>query len=207
MTNLAKFRDFRVAVMNESSMARLHQHVHGRNLGIITANRGSNTADENLHANRELEGQIRKAGLGFIHVKGAYVEGKGTPQEKTHDTEHSYIVVGKKGHDSGQMKGFLAKHGELHGQESVLHKPHDSDHAQLLYTKDVASGLDGQPKKKGESEDVGAFHPRKIGEYHSRLLHKKSKAFSFANESIEIVYEFLVSIMPITFNKGREQEF
>ena len=51
--------------------------------------------------------------------------------------EHSYLVIGKKGKDGGALKGFLKKHGEKYGQDSVLHKSHDSNEAHLHGAKKV----------------------------------------------------------------------
>jgi hypothetical protein len=201
-------------ILNEASVGRLYQHVQGRNVGIITANRGVNTAKENLTNNRALEGHIKKAGFGFVHVKGAYIEKRGTPEEQTHDTEHSYVVVGDKGDDKGRLKSFLHDHGKKFGQESVVYKHHDSKEAHLHYTNPVEKGLDDKPKAVGDTESLGPFHPKKIGDYHSRFLHKKQAfSFSHSNEEIEqkpevvLVFEFLKQKSPVTFNEGGEVEF
>jgi len=188
--------------LNESSLARIKQHVLNRNIGIITANRGESSAEENLTKNRNLEKDIRKAGHGFIHVKGRYIENRGTPKEKTVDSEHSYIVVGNKGDDRGALRGFLLHHGQKYGQESTLYKPHNSTTAKFLHTK-------ADPSKHinvGDEEDIGHFHPEKIGDYHSSLLHKKKGSFSFA-EDVVLEYKFLVNKTPITFHKGELTEF
>lgn len=144
------------------SLARIHAHVQDRNIGIITAHRGENSHAENQKRNTELMGHIRNHGFGFVHIRGKYVENKGEPNEK-HNDEHSFMVIGKKGNDNGQMKGFLTKHGEKYGQDSVLHKPHNTTHAHLIGTRD------GEWLKKGEHMNVGEFHPNDVGDYHSAL--------------------------------------
>ena len=195
MNNLLNFKEF----LNESSLARIQKHVRERNIGIITAHRGENSADENVSKNKELEHDIRKAGHGFIHVKGRYIENRGTPHQREVNSEHSYIVVGKKGHDEGHLKGFMMKHGAKYHQDSVLYKPHNTTRASFLYTRHVGD------KKKGHQEDVGDFHPKKMGDYHSRLMHSHH-AFSFS-EGTDVEYTFLVLQTPVSYNKGREVEF
>jgi len=54
------------------SLSRVSEHVKGRNIGIITAHRGEFTAAENNERNKSLGHDIRKHGLGFIHVRGRY---------------------------------------------------------------------------------------------------------------------------------------
>ena len=98
-------------LLDESSLGRVLQHTKGRNIGMITAHRGENSAEENNARNKELEGHIRKAGFGFIKVKGRYIENHGTPEARAVD-EHSYLVVGKKGDDGGHLLGFWKRHGE-----------------------------------------------------------------------------------------------
>jgi hypothetical protein len=161
------------------SLSRIHQHVQGRNVGMITANRGENTEQENKQRNKELEHHIRKAGYGFVKVKGRYIENHGTEHARAVD-EHSYLVIGKKGNDNGHLKGFLKKHGEKYGQDSVLHKAHDEEHANLHGTRE--GGFPG----KGKTHNMGTFHPNKAGEYHTKMKGKRSFTFEEV-ESVQFV--------------------
>ncbi len=174
---------------NESSLSRVHAHTQGRNIGMITAHRGEFTASENKSRNKSLEKDIRKAGHGFIRVKGRYIENHGTPQARPVD-EHSYLVVGKKGKDGGALKGFLKKHGEKYGQDSVLHKAHDSNDAHLHGTKE--GGYPG----KGKKESVGTFHPNRAGEFHTAMRGHRTFAFEEVNFT-----------SPVTFSSRQETEF
>jgi hypothetical protein len=162
--------------IDEASLSRVHAHTQGRNIGMITAHRGENTADENKTLNSDLEGHIRKAGLGFVKVKGRYVENHGTPHAKNVD-EHSYLVVGKKGDDNGHLLGFLKKHGAAYKQDSILHKAHNEDNAALHGTKE--GGFPGL----GVKHDVGTWHPNRAGEFHTAM--KGSRTFAF--ESIQFL--------------------
>lgn len=152
------------------SLARVHQHVQGANIGIISAERGEHSKEENDHAHASLGHDIRKAGYGYVPIKGNYIENHGTPHEKK-VSERSYMVVGKRGHDSGNLKGFLTKHGEKYKQDSILHKPHDSETASLHGTKE------GVWPGKGEKHDVGHFHPNRAGEFHSQMKGRRTFAF------------------------------
>ena len=163
-------------IFNESSLSRVHAHTQGRNIGMITAHRGENSKEENEKRNGELEKKIRGAGYGFVKVKGRYIENHGTENARPVD-EHSYLVVGNHGDDKGHLLHFLKKQGEHYGQDSILHKAHDEDNAKLHGTKE--GGWPG----KGETHDVGKFHPNRAGEFHTVM--KGSRTFSF--ESIRFV--------------------
>lgn len=176
--------------LNESSLARVYQHTMERNIGMVTAHRNEYTADENKARNRELESHIRKAGYGFVNVKGRYVENYGTPEAKNVD-EHSYLIVGKKGDDKGELRNFLRGVGEKYGQDSVLHKAHNEKNAKLIGTKE--GGFPGKDKEF----DVGEFHPNRAGEFHTAMRNKRTFAFA---ESIQF-------LNPISFFNRQESDF
>lgn len=159
--------------LTESSLSRVHQHISDRNIGMITAQRGDKTPEENEERNKNLRADLKGHGLSWIKVKGNYVENHGTPDAKT-VSEHSYLVVGKKGNDDGHLKGVLKNLGNKYDQDSILHKSFDSKTAQLHGTSD----RDNAWPSKGKSEDVGAFHPSRAGEFHTALKNKKTFAFS-----------------------------
>lgn len=162
--------------ITETSLSRVHSHTQNRNIGMITAHRSTNTAKENDEANAKLHKDIRDAGFGLLNVTGHYVENKGEPTERK-VKEHSFLVIGDKGHDNGKLKGFLKKHGEKYGQDSVLHKSHNEKNAKLIGTRD------GEWIKKGQEVDVGEYHPNRTGEYHTQLKGGNKRTFAF--ESVE----------------------
>ena len=161
--------------ITEASLGRLHQHMQGRNIGILSAHRGNLSHEENTKRHAQLKKDVRDAGYGYVNVHGHYTENKGTPQERK-VKEHSIVVIGKKGDDNGHLKGFLKKHGEKYNQDSILHKSHDSDEAHLIGTSHSSDWL-----KHGEHMSVGKFHPNKAGEFHSKLRNK-TKTFQFEDE-------------------------
>lgn len=154
------------------SLARVHQHVHGREIGIISAHRGEHSAEENNHAHAALGDDIKKAGYGHIPIKGHYIENHGTEHARK-VSEKSYMVIG--GHKNSGLHKFLTKHGEKYKQDSILHKPHDSTKASLHGTKE------GSWPGKGEKHEVGEFHPNRTGEFHSGMKGKRTFAFEGAD--------------------------
>jgi hypothetical protein len=205
------------------SLSRLHQHVQNRNVGMITAHRGGNETVEdrarNNKRNAALKHDIHKAGFGYAHVRGRYIEGHKTAHERPVD-EHSFVVIGKKGHDGGKLKEFLKKHGEKYDQDSVVHKAHDSKKATLVGTSKRADSYPGH----GKEEDLGEFHPNRAGEFHSVMKGrvrqgplKKGKTqgnhrtFAFAHESqgedpaeAIAVWEDYAVLNPVTFSSRKE---
>jgi hypothetical protein len=175
-------------LINEVNLGRVYQHTQNRNIGMITAHRGEYEAGENNQRNQELEDSIRKAGFGYVKVRGRYIENHGTENANPVD-EHSFLVIGKQGNDNGELLSFLKNHGEKYEQDSILHKSHDSETAQLHGTKE--GGYPGM----GETVDVGKFHPSRAGEFHTVLRNRKT--FSF--ESFSLVNR-------ITFSSRKETE-
>jgi hypothetical protein len=180
-------------VLNESSLARIHEHTQNRHIGIFSAQRGEHSAQENERADAALRDDARKHGLGFVRMHGAYTEDKGGPNERQVH-ERSIMVFGhKEGDDNGHLKGFLLKHGQKYKQDSVLYKPHNEKNAHLIGTKE------GAWPGKGEKHDLGPWHPNRTPEFHSVLRHPKSgKTFAF--EEFRFVNE-------VSFSSRKETEF
>jgi hypothetical protein len=121
---------------------------------------------------------VRKAGYGFIDVKGRYVENYGKPNARDVH-EKLLLVVGKREDDKGQLLGHLKHLGSKYNQDSILHKPHISEKASLHGTNDT-----GYPGKDKHIE-VGSWHPNRAGEFHSLMKNRKPIAvgeqFHFLN--------------------------
>lgn len=164
-------------ILTESGggLSRIAQHVKGRNIGTITAHRADYDAAENNRRNELLKNDLKDSGYGYKKVKGTYIEDY-QGKNPRHVEENSFLVIGKKGDDKGKLKDFLTKHGEKYGQDSILHKPHNSDVGSLIGTNET-----GHPGK-GNVASVGIFHPDRIAEFYSK---HKGKNFAFY-ESIEI---------------------
>lgn len=179
------------------SLSRVHQHTLTRNIGMISAQRGENTPEENNKRHKQLAGDIRKAGFGFIHVKGRFIENHGTPEARAVD-EKSYLVIGKEGHDGGALKKFLVNHGKKYNQDSVLHKAHNQPDVHEHGLKP-----EGTPKD-GESRSFGTWHPNRLGQYHTAMKGKRSFTFESIDD-VKSEYESIYFVNPISFY-NRETE-
>jgi hypothetical protein len=162
-------------VSDEASLNRVHIHTSGRNIGMITAHHHGYTASENRDRNKQLAADIRKHGNGYIKVKARYIENYGTADARPVD-EDSYLVIGRRGHDSGSLKGFLIKHGKKYDQDSIMFKAHDDQSARLHGTKE------GEFPGLGKEHDVGEWHPNRAGEFHFAI---RNETFSF--ESVQFL--------------------
>jgi hypothetical protein len=106
--------------------------------------------------------------VSYRKVRGRFVENQGTPEAKNVD-EHSFLVIGKKGSDQSRqgsdksLKALLRTQGEKYDQDSILHKPHNSDEAFLVGTnKSKSPGL-------GRHVNVGKFRANRTPMFHSVL--------------------------------------
>jgi hypothetical protein len=125
------------------------------NVGLISARRPELTPAENLTRDGELRTEIRQC-FGLLHLRGRYAAGYGLPHVKT--TEEYACFVISHSDDSGNLKGFLRKHGRKYGQDSVIYKGYYRD-AVLLALRDLpALGM-----KDGETRSLGRFHPNRLG--------------------------------------------
>ena len=147
-----------------------------RHVGLITAYRDEFDPDENASRTSALADDIRPH-LGCIRVRGISVENRGTPDERRVTGEHAFMVIGRTGPDSGQVLGFLRRHGEKYGQSCVIYKPYHRRSAGLIGTSRATHDPDYHKEKR-----IGAFHPNRMAEYYSLLTKGRTP---FAYESIE----------------------
>jgi len=119
---------------------------------MILASRDNLTSEENRQRHTALKSDVRKAGYGFIDVEGRHVD------------EKSLLAVGKRGDDGGALLGHLKHLGKKYGQDSILHKPHNSEKASLHRTNKT---------EKHKHIEVGSWHPNRTGEFHSLMKNRK----------------------------------
>ena len=136
----------------ESSLSRMKEYADNRNFGIVSAHRSELTPEENEQRTQELESAIRGLGYGFVKAIGHYVENKGEPTEKQ-AKENSFIVGGRKEDDGGKLLTDLKELGKRYNQESILHKPHDTNVASLHILRDTFDN------KEGDSFPIGNYAP------------------------------------------------
>lgn len=119
-------------MLDEAGMSRVLTHIETRNIGFITAFRGSLSLSENRQRNRQLQQEIRKAGFGYLRLIGHYPENEGTPEEEQ-VIEESMLVIGTDGNDNGALLGFLRRAGTTYNQDAVIYKPWNSTDANLVF--------------------------------------------------------------------------
>jgi hypothetical protein len=111
---------------------------HNRAMGIMSAERGHLSPEENNRRSKTLHGELKAAGHKVIPAFGGYIENHNTPEAKE-TRERSFIVMhNKPGDDKGVVKKTLTTLGRKYDQDSILHKPHNSDIASLHGTNKAA---------------------------------------------------------------------
>lgn len=145
------------------SLARLFDLMQANQpapIAIFTAFRGENTIQKNRSLNRDLEGDLRKLGWGYVPVFGGFTEkirdesGKETGKTKKVDSEESYFVFG-----GGEKNKFLTSVQLLlakYRQEGAVVKLPDEPQAYLL----AASG---------ERTPLGNWSLNQAAEYYTRM--------------------------------------
>lgn len=104
------------------SLSRFYSHVHDTRLplAIMTGFVDASTLQENLARNLEIKASLQSMGLGFIAIKGRFVEqirGGDSGEVK----EEMLIVVGRGG-KADQLRRISQKMGVIYEQDRVLFK-------------------------------------------------------------------------------------
>ena len=159
--------------LDEASLGRIYQHVVSnpkmKSWAVITASRNDKTSAENKLANKELEADLRKLGLGFAHADGMWRECKDGTLEYKDCPEEMRIP----------------------SPEKVMFIPNISkEDAKALgkkYTQDSVLFADGEARKNGEATyidsksgeefNIGKFTAGKIAQGYTKL--KGDKVFTF----------------------------
>ena len=167
------FREFMVEYysIQETSLNRIKSKSDKGGMAILSAQRGDKSSTENKARSKQLEKDIRGAGLpGPTKVSGRYTENPGTPQEKKVGEKSHIITPGKKG--KRKFKKAVTKLGAKYNQDSVLVKKKPSGSAQLTGTSKTSW------PGKGKNIKVGKMNPGKTGEFDTRV---KNKTFTYGN--------------------------
>jgi len=144
-------------MIGESSLGRIFQHLDNPNrpVAFITAFRGGQeNRHENLRRNRQLAGQVKKAGYGYTFIDGGWIENQGTPEEQKVE-EDTVFIVGNE-NDSGNLKGLVKKLMVQYDQDGVLFKPAGGNEVHLLLNS-------------GENINLGKFTMGTAEEGYSRI--------------------------------------
>ena len=84
-------------------------------------------------------------------------------------TERCYLLLGGRGFDSGNLKGFLRQHGAIHDQRLVLYKPYDERSAYLLGTRN------GVVPRRKQIVCVGEFRGNRLPDYFRLIREQGSR--------------------------------
>ena len=155
------FKEF----LDESSLTRLASKAKKGAVAIVSAERGGKSKAENKARSKQLEKDIRGAGLpGPTKVKGRYTEYGKKPK-----AERSYVVTpGKKG--KRKFKKAIEKISTKHDQDSVLIQRKGGGDATL-------NGTNKAPwPGKGKNVKTGKMRPGRTGEFDTQI---KKKTFTY----------------------------
>ena len=154
--------------VNETSLNRVRSKSQKGGMAIMSAQRGDKSKKENKARSKQLEKDIRGAGLpGPTKVSGRYTENPGTAQEKKVGEKSHVISSGKMG--KKKFKKAVTKLGKKYNQDSVLIQKKPKGGAQLVGTNKSWPG-------EGKRVKVGKMNPGKTGEFDTKV---KNKTFTY----------------------------
>ena len=159
--------------LDEASLGRIYQHVVSnpkmKSWAVITASRNGRTSAENKLANKELEADLRKMGLGFAHADGMWRECKDGTLEYKDCPEEMRIPSPEKVMFIPNISKEDAKSlGKKYNQDSVLFADGEAR------KNGEATYIDS---KSGEEFNIGKFTAGKIAQGYTKL--KGGKVFTF----------------------------
>lgn len=169
-----------VYYLSESSLSRLFTQNKDKNFGTMTAwrknDKNPNQDKVNSENNIKLKSMIHQAGYGVVPLHGRYAEGDqaGTI---SHVKEDSFGIIGPAGDDKGKLLKHMKGWGKAFHQDSILHKPHDSDDAHIHATNET-SWVASEPDKKFK---VGKFTPNVTNPNGDSSV--KGKSFAYLNDN------------------------
>ncbi len=155
------FKEF----LDESSLTRLASKAKKGAVAIVSAERGGKSKKENKARSKQLEKDVRGAGLpGPTKVKGRYTEHGKEPK-----SERSYVVSsGKK--SKRKFKKAIERLGKKYNQDSVLIQRKKGGDATLKGTNKAP--WPGQ----GKNVKTGKMRPGRTGEFDTQI---KKKTFTY----------------------------
>ena len=154
--------------IDETSLNRVRSKSEKGGMAIMSAQRGDKSKKENKARSKQLEKDIRGAGLpGPTKVSGRYTENPGTPQEKKVGEKSHVVSSGKMG--KRKFKKAITKLGKKYNQDSVLIQKKPKGDAQLVGTNKSWPG-------EGKRVKVGKMNPGKTGEFDTKV---KNKTFTY----------------------------
>jgi hypothetical protein len=155
--------------IDETSLNRVRSKSEKGGMAIMSAQRGDKSKSENKARSKQLEKDIRGAGLpGPTKVSGRYTENPGTSQEKKVGEKSHVVSSGKMG--KRKFKKAVEKLGKKYDQDSVLIQRKPKGSATIKGTSKTSW------PGKGKNVGVGKMNPGKTGEFDTKV---KNKTFTY----------------------------
>ena len=151
--------------LSETSLTRVMSKSKKGGMAIMSAQRGDKSKTENKERSKQLERDVRGAGLpGPTKVAGRYTENPGTPDEKKVGEKSHIITPGKKG--KRKFKKAIEKLGKKYNQDSVLIQRKPGGSSTLKGTSKTS--WPGQ----GKNVKIGSMKPGRTGEFDTKVKNK-----------------------------------
>ena len=151
--------------IDETSLTRVMSKSQKGGMAIMSAQRGDKSKSENKARSRQLERDVRGAGLpGPTKVSGRYTENPGTPEEKKVGEKSHIITPGKKG--KRKFKKAIEKLGKKYNQDSVLIQRKGGGSSTLKGTSKTSWPGEGKNVK------IGKMKPGRTGEFDTKVKNK-----------------------------------
>jgi hypothetical protein len=151
--------------IDETSLTRVMSKSQKGGMAIMSAQRGDKSKAENKARSKQLEKDVRGAGLpGPTKVAGRYTENPGTSQEKKVGEKSHVITPGKMG--KRKFKKAIEKLGKKYDQDSVLIQRKGGGEATLKGTSKTS--WPGQ----GKNVKIGKMKPGRTGEFDTKVKNK-----------------------------------
>lgn len=162
--------------ISEAKLSRIFQYVEDpkKTFGIVSSFRGQYSKEENLKRHADLKAAVRGMGLGFIEMKGGYVEGETAVEEL------SLFIPSVK-------KAQIIELGKRFEQHSVMFK--DEGSFSYIGTNDESGvGKTLSTFKAGAGKENMDLSKNAIKDFYSQLKKgsHKDKKFVFNMESFSL---------------------
>jgi len=154
--------------IDETSLTRIMSKSKKGGMAIMSAQRGDKSKAENQARSKQLEKDVRGAGLpGPTKVSGRYTENPGTSQERKVGEKSHIVTPGKMG--KRKFKKAVEKLGKKYDQDSVLIQRKPGGSATLKGTSDTSF------PGRGKNVKIGSMKPGRTGEFDTKV---KKKTFT-----------------------------
>lgn len=176
---MIKLTDIFHSVITEKSLSKMWRYVtQPGNFAIISAARPQFSQDENNKRHRELLGDIRKMGYGYVELDGGYTYVDNRTGEEKIDTERSVFIPKMSLTDATSL-------GAKFEQETVLVNSGNDMRTVFPATKTTDISFN--------SERGMTFDPEAVKHYYSQFHHTRNansgKKFAFSVKENFVLYE------------------